>query len=208
MHLEYGTALYTERHESGFIGIQPDRLGKSSSGPALEVMMPFGLLGRPLDPDLDPSGTVTVGANVLALYDGDEGFTLPAGDPRFAKQLPDVDKGGAGLYATVRSGSALRVAYLLFTGDGSFTLKVPYGGSKAHLFTIDLGAGVLRLVHGEGPVVELSPAGVALGGIGGSPVVTEQGLQAFLQTVSTALAALNQPVGTVPPLTASKVTAV
>jgi hypothetical protein len=211
MRLEYGTALYSERQESGFIGIQPDRLGSGSSGPALEVAMPFGLLGRPLDPDLDPSGSVTVGANVLVLGDGDEGFTLPTGDPRFASLLPDVDKGGAGLYATIsggQGGSDLRVAYLLFAGDGSFTLNVPYAGGKAHVFTIDLGAGVMRLVHGEGPLVELSAAGVAIGGTGGQPVVTDQGLQAFLQAVSTALGALNQPVGPVPPLTATKATAV
>lgn len=207
MDLEYGTALFTERQESGFIGIQPDRHGPSSSGPALEVMMPFGLLGRPLDPDLDPGGAVTIGANVLLLADGDEGFTLPAGDPRFAKLLPDVDKGGAGLYATVRAGTELRVAYLLFAGDGSFTLKVPYGGGKAHLFTIDLTMGVLRLVHGEGPVIELNAAGAVLGGTGGHAVVTEQGLADFLQAVSTALANLKQPVGPVPPLTAGKATA-
>jgi hypothetical protein len=205
MRFEYGTALYTERQESGFIGIQPDRLGTGSSGPALEVAMPFGLLGRPLDPDLDPNGTVTVGANVLTLSDGDEAFTLPTGDPRFAALLPDVDKGGAGLYATVRAGSETRVAYLLFAGDGSFTLKVPYEGGKAHLFTVDLGAGVMRLVHGEGPMVELSATGVALGGAGGKPVVTDQGLAEFLQAVSTALGALNQPVGPVPQLTASQV---
>jgi hypothetical protein len=208
MRLEYGTALYTERQDSGFIGIQPDRLGKGSSGPALEVALPFGLLARPLDPDLDPNGTVTVGANVLVLSDGDEGFTLPTGDPRFATALPDVDKGGAGLYATVQAGTELRVAYLLFAGDGSFTLKVPYAGGKAHVFTVDLGAGVMRLAHGEGPVVELSETGVALGGTGGHPVVTEQGLQAFLVAVSTALGALNQPVGPAPPLTATQATAV
>ncbi len=208
MRLEYGTALFTERQESGFIGIQPDRLGAGSSGPALEVAMPFGLIGRPLDPDLDPNGTVTVGANVLVLADGDEAFTLPSGDPRFAKLLPDVDKGGAGLYATVRAGRDLRVAYLLFAGDGSFTLKVPYAGGKAHVFTVDLSAGVMRLAHGEGPVVELSQAGVALGGAGGHAVVTDQGLQAFLQAVSTALGNLNQPVGPVPPLTATQATAV
>jgi hypothetical protein len=207
MHFEYGTVLFTERQESGFIGIQPDRLGTGSSGPALEVAMPFGLLGRPLDPDLDPSGTVTAGANVLTLSDGDEGFTLPTGDPRFAALLPDVDKGGAGLYATVRAGSETRVAYLLFSGDGSFTLKVPYEGGKAHMFTVDLGANVVRLAHGEGPMVELSATGVALGGTGGKLVVTDQGLADFLQAVSTALGALNQPVGPVPTLTATKVTA-
>jgi hypothetical protein len=208
MRFEYGTALYTERQESGFIGIQPDRLGTGSSGPALEVAMPFGLFGRPLDPDLDPNGAVTGGANVLTLSDGDEGFTLPTGDPRFAALLPDVDKGGAGLYATVRSGTDMRVAYLLFSGDGSFTLHVPYGGGKAHVFTVDLDEGVMRLAHGEGPMVELSATGVALGGAGGNLVVTEQGLEAFLQAVGTALAALNQPVGPVPTLTATKATAV
>jgi hypothetical protein len=208
MRLQYGTALYTERQESGFLGIQPDRLGTGSSGPALEVLMPFGVLGRPIDPDLDPSGTVTVGANVLQLADGDEGFTLPTGDPRFAKLLPDVDKGGAGLYATVQAGSDRRVAYLLFGGDGSFTLQVPYAGGKAHVVSIDLGTGVIRLAHGEGPVVELNATGVALGGKGGQAIVTDQGLQAFLEAVSTALGALNQPVGPAPKVAATKATAV
>jgi hypothetical protein len=171
-------------------------------------MMPFGLLGRPLDPDVDPSGTVTIGANVLALGDGDEGFTLPTGDARFAKLLPDVDKGGAGLYATVLAGTERRIAYLLFGGDGSFTLKVPYTSGKAHVISIDLGAGALRLAHGEGPVLEVGAAGVALGGAGGQRVVTDQGLAVFLQAVSTALAALHQPVGPVPTLTATKATAV
>jgi hypothetical protein len=205
--LEYGTALFTERQESGFIGIQPDRLGEGAGGPALEVVMPFGLLGRPHDPDLDAQGAVKVGANVLALADGDEGFTLPTGDPRFAKLLPDVDKGGAGLYATVRAGAEARVAYLLFASDGSFTLKVPYGGGKAHVIAVDLGAGVLRLAHGEGPSVEVSSAGVALGGGGGHALVTEQGLGAFLGAVSTALGDLGKPVGPVPPLVATIVTA-
>jgi len=81
MKLEYGTALFTERQESGFIGIQPDRHGAGAGGPALEVAMPFGLIGRPLDPDRDPSGAVKVGANVLVFSDGDEGFALPTGDP-------------------------------------------------------------------------------------------------------------------------------
>jgi hypothetical protein len=207
MRFEYGTALYTERQDSGFIGVQPDRQGRKSGGPALEVMMPFGLLGRPLDPDLDPQGTVIVGANVLVAYDGDEGFTLPAGDPRFAAALPDVDKGGAGLYATVRAGTELRVAYLLFGGDGSFTLTVPYDGGKAHTIAIDLSAAVISLVHGEGPSITVSASGVALGGTGGKAVVTDQGLAAFLSAVATALGGLGKPVGPVPPLTSTNVTA-
>jgi len=205
--LEYGTALFTERQESGFIGIQPDRHGAGAGGPALEVAMPFGLIGRPLDPDRDPSGAVKVGANVFVFSDGDEGFALPTGDPRFAKLLPDVDKGGAGLCATVRAGSELRVAYLLFAGDGSFTLKVPYERGKAHVIAVDVAAGELRLVHGEGPSVTVKASGVELGGAGGKPVVTDQGLGDFLQAVSTALGALGKPVGSVPPLAATKTTA-
>ena len=82
MYLEHGTALHTERRESGFIGIQPDRFGKNSSRPALEVMVPFGLLGRPLDPGSGgpgpsyPAGRVDMDAERRRCLDALETYTI------------------------------------------------------------------------------------------------------------------------------------
>ena len=210
MQFDYGTALYTERQDSGFMGVQPDRYGQGSGGPALEVMLPFGLLGRPLDPDLDPSGAVVVGANVLAVSDGDEGFTLPTGDPRFAQAMPDIDKGGAGLYSTVRDGTDLRVPYLLFRGDGSFTLNVPYAGGNAHTITVDVAAGEISLTHGSGVSLSITADAIQLGGAAGKALVVDDGLSDYLNAVSAALSALgNPPASPVPTtLTATKATAI
>jgi hypothetical protein len=124
--------------------------------------------------------------------------------------MPDVDKGGAGIYATVRDGTNLRVAYLLFAGDGSFTLKVPNAAGSAHVIAVDLAAGEIRLTHGSGLSLTVTAAGVELGGSGGKAVVVDDGLSEYLSAVSAALTALgNPPASPVPTtLTATKATAI
>lgn len=126
MKWEYGVCTFSERTQDGFTRFSPDWYGElRASGQPLECISPFGFVSRPRDPDVDPDGTPVLGAGLLYLEHGGQGFALPVQDPRFASALPEVKKGGCLLYATLPNGT---VSTLSIDGDdGSLSITMPSG---------------------------------------------------------------------------------
>lgn len=213
---DYRTVRMTERTTGGFINIQPDRYGAQAGGPAYPAILPYGLFGRPRNPEPSSDDAATgggLGCEAVVFTDGSEGFAMASTDARLMPLLPDTGQGGAGICALLDDGSTKGAAYMFFAGGGiapvvagSFTLHVPLG-SKTYLLEVDLANERIRITHGDGLYIEVTPSKVTLGGAGGHPVVTDQGLTAFLSAVSTALSALGKPVGPAPTLAATKVEA-
>lgn len=207
---DYGTCMFTTRLDNGYFGVQPDRHGgQDAGGPAVEMMSPFGLFGRPQDPDLDQDGNLKAGANALVMEHGGEEFVMPCVDLRWGKLLPDPGKGGSGLYAATKIGGHLDVTTIVLSGDdGSIKLKVPFSnGSKSNQFEVTDTS--IKATHADGPSLELSSTGVDAGGPGGAAVMLANAAMAsYFTALNTALTALGHPVPPPVSYAATKVRAV
>jgi hypothetical protein len=140
-----GLMRATAYDPDGILGLQPEYTGEQAGpdaggGPALVAAHPFGLLSRPRDPEVDPAGNPSVGANLLVAYDGDEGFALPTGDPRALAKLTEITKGSTVLYADTDTPALLRL--LLDAAAGRLTASSP-GGT-----TLTLENGAINLAAG------------------------------------------------------------
>ena len=137
---DIGIAVLSVYDADGFLGIQYDsegaELGALASGldatpippnggvRDYEVIMPGGLLHRPLDPAVDAAGNpnAALSAQVLNLREGGRHWAMPLGDPRLVAMLPTVEKGDT----------------MLFSGCGSFVRLVgsgPNAGRITHYTT-------------------------------------------------------------------------
>lgn len=221
--LSYQTSRLSAVNDNGFLQIQPDYFGGTDAdgvggagGVSFEAFHPFGVFSRPLDPDVDEEGNLKLGGNLLVAEQGSQGFAMPCTDPRFAGLVSDPGKGGGGLALPVIDGTWKGLATAFFSGQegadgkamGSFTVRVPYAqGAKTHLIEVDLTNARIRLTHGDGPIVEITAAGVALGAAGGQPVMIDAGFTAWLGQLVTALAAGGIVVPSPPTVAATLVTA-
>jgi hypothetical protein len=170
LRIDYQSVWQTVPREGGFFGVQPDYYGEGNAGGRdLEIILPFGLFGRPADAEVDESAQVKVAANTLVLSDGSsEAFALPCGDPRFVQFAPDPGKGGGGLAYGVTDGDYKGAAYLMFAGAGidtpagSVKIDVPYSqGALHHSFEMTAGDKI-TIRHGSGTVFEMNDAGVKI----------------------------------------------
>lgn len=121
MDWRFGLCVFSERSSDGFVNLQPDWFGEDENddggGEALESIHPYGFRSRPRDPETAPDGKGRLGAGLLYVFDGDEGFALPTQDPRHAALLEDEGKGGAQVYSVNNAGAVSRVFLAGSTGD-------------------------------------------------------------------------------------------
>ncbi len=132
---DIGVALLSTYDADGFLGIQYDSEG-AEVGPLgtgldatpvapgggvrdYEVIMPGGLLHRPMDPTVDAYGNPNAAqsAQVLNLREGGRHFAMPLGDPRIVATLPTVEKGDT----------------LIFSAAGSFVRLVGSGANVGRI---------------------------------------------------------------------------
>lgn len=121
MDWRFGLCVFSERNVDGFVNLQPDWFGEGElddgGGEALEAIHPYGFRSRPRDPTPAPDGKGRLGAGLMYVFDGDEGFGFPTQDPRDATLLEDEGKGGAQVYAVSDAGTVSRLFMLGTTGD-------------------------------------------------------------------------------------------
>jgi hypothetical protein len=147
--LELGVAVASVYDDDGFLGIQVDTHGDNDAGvPPFQALMPYGLLGRPLDPE-----STGEGCNVVFWPDGDESHCIALNDPRIAAVAPQATKGSTGLCNA-------RGAFQLLDYDSeTLTIYVPLDdGDRAHVITIgkdDNGADYLGIVQCNGLAVSM-----------------------------------------------------
>ena len=133
MDWRFGLCVFSERSSDGFVNLQPDWFGEDENddggGEALESIHPYGFRSRPRDPETAPDGKGRLGAGLLYVFDGDEGFALPTQDPRHATLLEDEGKGGAQIYSVNDAGVVSRV--FLAGSTGNITIQRASGPQMA-----------------------------------------------------------------------------
>jgi hypothetical protein len=164
LYFHYGLATGSEYDEDNYLGIQIDHFGEAGSVPA-ETVMPFGLLARPLDPEVDGDASPQEGCTTMWNEEGSRTNAMPLSDNRVNRLLPKLRKGGSMHYCGAGN-------YALFDGldpsgqkrAGSYYVGVKYG-SKSHLLAMvnrDEGQEFITLVHGEGHGLMLTGTGSAI----------------------------------------------
>jgi hypothetical protein len=165
LSFHFGVATGSEYDEDNHLGIQIDHFGEAGSVPA-EMVMPFGLLARPLDPEVDGDASPQEGCTLMWNEEGSRTNAMPLSDNRVTKLLPKLRKGGSMLYCGAGN-------YALFDGKdptdetkraGSYYVGVKYG-AKSHLLgmvTRESGQEFVTLVHGEGHGLMLTASGSAI----------------------------------------------
>lgn len=146
--------------DDGVRGYQPDYYGEGQSGgEPCESVMPYGLIGRPRDPDVSADGTQPIkGAGLMYFRDGARGGAYPTADPRDLAKIPPEKKGSAGQYCAAGG------FHLLDGDNGSWQLHVPYEdaeGATAMAIAVDVSdpaAATIQLAHGAGMNVVLDGA--------------------------------------------------
>lgn len=142
---DIGICMMSTYDGSGFLGVQYDAEGSlgsgSTSGAAsqavppnggaadYEVIMPGGLMHRPMDPAVDGNGNPNSAqaAQVLNLREAGRVFAMPLGDPRSVAILPTIANGSTLLYSDCGSfvrleGSGAEQGQIsLFTTDDGTT---------------------------------------------------------------------------------------
>lgn len=107
LKLFYRSVRLSEYDDDGFLGIQVDSDGGPPGDPneprvpPYEALHPYGHAGRPLDPEVDPSGEVVTAPGVLELEEGAESFVIALGDARVVPILAGLQKGESIQYGAV-----------------------------------------------------------------------------------------------------------
>lgn len=176
---DFGTCLYS-RYAEKTLRVTPDVPGDrtKAGGIAGDVITPYGLLSRPLEPELQSDGELKVGCGMMWGRHGGELVAIPIQDPRVSPFLPPIKPGGAMFYgaATDTAGKLTGASYALFDGvdpekkkrAGSFTLATTYGKGadlKSHVFSMNVrtaGQEGVLLAHGLGHALVLNQQGVAM----------------------------------------------
>lgn len=155
---DYSVAVFSEWKDRA-LRIARDAFATTTAGgdgDAYEMVQPLGLLSRPNDPDVDDDGNVTVGAGLLTLEHGHEGFAIPTTDKRALAKIPELPKGSTVLYAC-------NGAVIYMDGQtGDVTHLIPYvedGTDKAHSLTFDIANKSVQLRHGDGMGLAITAGG-------------------------------------------------
>jgi hypothetical protein len=168
---DHSIVTLTEVDADGFVGIQTEPFsGKHGAAPFGEMGYPFGLIGRPHDPELDSDGDPDPAKACGALYAfyGSRQHVWPQKDPRMVARLPKQKKGGTIVYG----GKLARPGFVEFDGDtGSLTAYVPYDFDgtgadatprKACAIAVNVrtaGAETIELTHGAGMQFSMTAGG-------------------------------------------------
>ena len=195
LELEVGKAILSA-YEDGFLHAQFDANGDDPAAAQAEVLSPFGLDGRPRDPEADADGVPGVGATAIRAIEGRGQHMLVMGDPRATEALPALEKGSSRLYAHLDGN---KVTWLRLDGaTGSAKLRVSVGNSESTV-EVNGSTGDISLTHQGGTVLVVKTASVELGAAsGGGPLMKYTEFAAAWATLTTNAAALGL---TVPALT-------
>lgn len=216
-------------YADGWLTVQRDAYGGAASGAVPStIVMPYGFLSRPQDPDGDQAS-----CQGLLIREGNETHLMPTLDKRVLEKLPEVAKGGSIQYCS-------KGAFGLLDPDqDTWTLYIPvaFDGdgkpTKAHTLTVGKasdGSPLLSLVHADGMALVMQSddkhsvtlrnkggdasitldddgitligkvriaGGLVAGDAGAKPLVTLDGLLAYLTALEGAIAA-KLPPGPVP----------
>lgn len=138
LDLDIGQAILTT-YADGYMGIGVDVPGGDTSGTStFDARFPYGMFGRPRDPDVSPDGTTRIGATTLYGYNGMQRNAWVCDDPRVWPKLPQASKGTWGAYAD--TGLADIPVMVLDGTTGSFALRVPHSGDGVSRVLVDVGA--------------------------------------------------------------------
>lgn len=194
LELDLGRAILTS-YDGAFLLAQYDGEGDGQT-PAVGTLSPFGIDGRPRDPDADADGNAGRGATVLHAIEGRTEHVMVLGDPRCTELLPTLEKGSSRLYAHVTGD---KVAWLRLDGaTGSAKLRVPVGSGETTI-EVNASTGDVTIAHQGGTTVTVKAATVELGAAsGGTALAKAAPLVAWAASVVTAITALG---GSCPPLT-------
>jgi hypothetical protein len=149
----------------GWLTIQGDELGTNQAGdPTTDgsmqgapVILPLGLISRPMDPDVGPDGRPVAGAGVLTFEDeGGDVFSMPTTDQRAVKLVPPVKKGGTALHATGKHGGCINL-----DGDnGALMILIPNAdASKNYVISIDPAGDSIQVRHASGMAMTMTGGG-------------------------------------------------
>lgn len=146
----------SEVDEQGWLSVQVNAYGPDAARSGALLLSPYGMLGRPLDPDDDGA------CKALTAREGDQDFAIATVDLRVLKKLPAPKKGGS-------------VQFGADGGFGSFdpeehtwTLYIPTdfdeagAATKAHLLQIGKdtnGKRCFTLLHADGPGLSILEGG-------------------------------------------------
>lgn len=124
--------------DNGYVSYLVDGYGEEGSD-QYDAVMPYGLISRPLDPDVDPGSKEPVpsrACSILTIHAGSETYGIPLVDPRAIALLPNLDKGetivhnGFGVFS--RYDKKGRVSHSTTTTGGT-----PAGQSVAEIVAPD-----------------------------------------------------------------------
>lgn len=186
LELDIGKAILTA-YNDGHLEAQFDSEGGQEAGAEQsEVLSPFGLDGRPRDPESADG----IGATAMHGYEGRTQHMWLYGDPRCTASLPTLEKGSSRLYAHLDGD---KVTWLRLDGaTGSAKLRVPVGAGESTV-EVDASTGDITLTHQGGTVIVVKAASVELGAsAGGMPLALALPLIAWAATVETRFATLGQ----------------
>lgn len=160
-------------YEEGVLDATVDLLGGDASCAPGIAYHPFGFVGRPKDPDVDPdSGAILNGPRVLYWYEGSTLHTVLLDDPRRTQKLPELERGGAMMYADADG------AFVRYAADGTLEVRAPAGKPV----TVQVGAGAK---------VKVTDATVAIGDDAAVPLAKAawaSALAAALSSLASSLA--------------------
>ncbi len=191
LELEVGKAILSA-YEDGFLHAQFDANGDDPAAAQAEVLSPFGLDGRPRDPEADTDGVPGVGATAIRAIEGRGQHMLVMGDPRATEALPALEKGSSRLYAHLDGN---KVTWLRLDGaTGSAKLRVPVGSGESTV-EVNASTGDITLTHQGGAVLVVKAATVELGAAtGGTPLALATPVTTWATAVNSALATLGQTI--------------
>lgn len=176
---EIGACLFSKYDDDGFLVIQPDGMGLNPQIDGFEGCHPLGFIGRPQDPDVDPSGQPLSNLVASCLYGtyGDQKYLVPLQDTRGANRIPQLSKGGSAQYAVValKQGEVRLRSFDTHSGDdGTKTIYVEYLDGetlRAHVIQAGLdgnGKPLVTVVHGKGHGLVLNETAAILRNSAGS----------------------------------------
>lgn len=168
-------SVLSEYDADGFLGIGLDGESATVKDPPIEAFHPFGFQGRPRDPITDDAGNVdpAFACNVLRLSEGSMDHCIVLNDPRTARRLPQVTKGGAIFYADTGKADLPRI--IASGDDGTIKIHVPADATV----TIEVAGG---------PSIFIDNGTVQLGAPGGAPPIKDAGgvITTWMQALATA----------------------
>lgn len=171
LELDFAVAAFSDYDKDGHLRIQTDSPGvdPTKGTVASEALCPLGFYARPLDPEKDDAATVGLGSTLLTARAGNDRYQIPFSDPRDAKLVPKLKKGGR----MMAGGAGKYRSFISIDGldpdgenePGSIQALASYesdGTKKSHGLSMNVrkkGKEDITIIHGEGQRITLGASG-------------------------------------------------